>query len=166
CRVMPRRSHVTAARRLPGSCSSTPTVEEVCSSAPSASAPASWTRASSSRTRGSAVRPLSGNGSAMGMPRSSATDPGAALVAALGERDFDRLVGMLAPDVRMRALIPPGLVELSGAELAAARFASWFGESNGLEVVRSGCDEVGDRLHVFYRLRVKMPGDPWKVIEQ
>jgi len=102
----------------------------------------------------------------MGMPRSSATDPGAALVAALGERDFDRLVGMLAPDVRMRALIPPGLVELSGAELAAARFASWFGESNGLEVVRSGCDEVGDRLHVFYRLRVKRPGDPWKVIEQ
>jgi hypothetical protein len=76
------------------------------------------------------------------------------------------LVAALAPDVRMRALIPSGPVELSGAEPAAARFAFWFGESNELELVRSGSDEVGDRLHVFYRLRVKRPGDPWKVIEQ
>ena len=98
--------------------------------------------------------------------RSSAIDPGATLVAALAERDFDRLAGTLAPEVRMRALIPPGPIELSGAEPAAARFASWFGESNGLELVHSGSDEVGDRLHVFYRLRVKRPGDPWKVIEQ
>jgi SnoaL-like domain len=88
------------------------------------------------------------------------------LVAALTERDFGRLAATLAPDVRMRALIPSGPVELSGAEPAAARFAFWFGESNELELVRSGSDEVGDRLHVFYRLRVKRPGDPWKVIEQ
>jgi hypothetical protein len=66
----------------------------------------------------------------------------------------------------MRALILPGQVELSGVEPAAARFASWFGESDGLELVHTGSDEVGDRLHVFYRLRVKRPGDPWKVIEQ
>jgi hypothetical protein len=98
--------------------------------------------------------------------RSSATDLGAMFVAALAERDFGRLAGTLAPDVRMRALTPSGPVELSGAEPAAARFASWFGESNGLELVHSGSDEVGDRLHVFYRLRVKRPGDPWKVIEQ
>ncbi len=102
----------------------------------------------------------------MSTQRSLATDPGAALVGALAERDFGRLAGTLAPEVRMRALIPPGPVELSGAEPAAARFASWFGESEGLELVHSGSDEVGDRLHVFYRLRVKRPGDPWKVIEQ
>jgi SnoaL-like domain len=98
--------------------------------------------------------------------RSSATDLGAMLVAAVTERDFGRLADTLAPDVRMRALTPSGPVELSGAEPAAARFAFWFGESNGLELVHSGSDEVGDRLHVFYRLRVKRPGDPWKVIEQ
>ena len=97
---------------------------------------------------------------------SSATDLGAALVAALAHRDFGRLAGTLAPDVRMRALIPPGSVELSGAEPAAARFALWFGESNELELVHSGSDEVGDRLHVFYRLRVKRPGDPSKIVEQ
>jgi hypothetical protein len=98
--------------------------------------------------------------------RSSATDLGATLVAALVDRDFDRLAGTLAPDVRMRALIPSGPVELSRAHAAAARFASWFGEAEGLELVRSACDEVSDRLHVSYRLRVKRPGDPWKVIEQ
>lgn len=88
------------------------------------------------------------------------------MVAALAERDFDRLAGTLAPDVRMRALIPPGPVELTGARPAAARFAIWFGESDGLELVQSGSDEVGDRLHIFYRLRVKRPDDSWKVIEQ
>jgi SnoaL-like domain len=97
---------------------------------------------------------------------SSATDPGATLVAALAARDFDRLAGVLATDTRMRALIPPGPVELSGAEPAAARFASWFGDAERLELVDSGSDEVGDRLHVFYRLRVKRSGDPSKVIEQ
>lgn len=98
--------------------------------------------------------------------QSSVTDLGDALVAALAERDFDRLAGTLAPDVRMRALIPPGPIDVSGAKPAAARFTTWFGESDGLELVHSGSDEVGDRLHVFYRLRVKRPGDPWKVIEQ
>ena len=82
----------------------------------------------------------------MRVRRSSATDLGATLVAALTERDFGRLAGTLAPDVRMRALIPPGPVELSGAEPAAARFASWFGESDGFELVHAGSDEVGDRM--------------------
>ena len=54
---------------------------------------------------------------------------GAALVTALAEQDFGRLASTLALDVRMRALIRPGPVELTGAEPAAARFASWFGGS-------------------------------------
>jgi hypothetical protein len=88
------------------------------------------------------------------------------LVESLVEQDFDRLASTLATDLRMRALIPPGPVELTGAEPAAARFASWFGGANELELTRSGSDELGDRLHVFYRLRVKRPGDPWKIVEQ
>ena len=75
------------------------------------------------------------------------------LVAALTERDFGRLAGTFAPDVRMRGFIPGGPVEVSGAEPATTRFASWFGESEELELVHAGSDEVGDRLHVFYRLR-------------
>ena len=98
--------------------------------------------------------------------RSSATELGNALVTALAERDFDRLAGTLTPDVRMRALIPPGPLELSGASRAASKFGTWFGDSDALELVRSGSDEIGDRLHVFYRLRVKRRGDPWTIIEQ
>jgi len=102
----------------------------------------------------------------MSAQRLSATDPGAALVAALAKRDLGRLARTLAPDVRMRALIPPGPIEISGAEPAAARFVSWFDESRELELVRSGSEEVSDRLHVSYRLRVKRSDDLWKVIEQ
>jgi hypothetical protein len=97
---------------------------------------------------------------------SSATDPGAALIAALAERDFSRLAETLTPDVRIRALIPPGLVEVSGAESAAAKFSSWFGNAETFELIRSRSDTVADRQHVFYRLRIKKPGDAPKLVEQ
>jgi hypothetical protein len=97
---------------------------------------------------------------------SSATDPGAALIAALAERDFSRLAETLTPDVRMRALIPPGLVEVSGAESAAAKFSSWFGNAEAFELIRSCSDTVAERQHVFYRLRIKKPGDAPKLVEQ
>ena len=97
---------------------------------------------------------------------SSATDPGARLIAALAERDFPRLAGTLTPDVQMRALIPPGLVEISGADAAAAKFSSWFGDAEEFELVCSGSDPVADRVHVFYRLRVRKPGNTAKLVEQ
>jgi hypothetical protein len=102
----------------------------------------------------------------MSARRSSATEPGIWLVAALAERDFSRLAGTLAPDVQMRALIPPGVVEVSGAEAAAAKFASWFGDAEDLELIRSGSDAFADRLHVFYRLRVTKPGAGPRLVEQ
>ncbi len=102
----------------------------------------------------------------MSKQQSSATDLGAALVTALAERDFARLADTLTPDARMRALIPPGPVEVSGAEAAAAKFSAWFGDAEELELVRSGSETVADRLHVFYRLRVKKPGDVEKIVEQ
>ena len=96
----------------------------------------------------------------------SATDPGTRLVTALAQRDFPRLAETLTPDVRMRALIPPGPIELSGADAAAAKFSSWFADAEEFELIRSGSDTVADRLHVFYRLRVKKPGDLTKIVEQ
>jgi hypothetical protein len=102
----------------------------------------------------------------MSTQQSSVTDLGIGLVAALAQRDFPRLADTLTPDVRMRALIPPGPIELSGAEAAAAKFSSWFGDAEEFELIRSGSDTVADRLHVFYRLRVKKPGDQRKIVEQ
>ena len=97
---------------------------------------------------------------------SSATDLGTRLVAALAERDFPRLAETLTPDVRMRALLPPGPIELSGADAAASKFLSWFADAEEFELIRSGSDTVADRLHLFYRLRVKKPGDHRKIVEQ
>jgi ketosteroid isomerase-like protein len=96
----------------------------------------------------------------------SVGDPPATLVAALASRDFRRLADTLAPDVRLRALIPPGAVEAFGADAAAAKFSAWFGDTEELELVRSGSDSVADRVHVFYTLRVRKPGDVWKIVEQ
>jgi len=100
------------------------------------------------------------------MAPSSIPYPASDLAGALVAGDFDRLTTMLTTDVHMRALIPPGPVELSGAAAAAAKFASWFGGSKSLELVRTGSDEVGDRLHVFYRLRVKRRDEPTSIVEQ
>jgi hypothetical protein len=102
----------------------------------------------------------------MSTQRSSASDLGKGLITALVQRDFPRLADTLTPNVRMRALIPPGPVEVSGAEAAAAKFSSWFADAEELELIRSGSDTVADRLHVFYRLRVKKPGDHRKIVEQ
>lgn len=100
------------------------------------------------------------------MQRSSAIDPGATFVAALAQRDFERLGDALSATVRMRALIPPGPVEVSGRDQAAARFASWFGGREALDLVESTRAPVGDRFHISYRLRVKDQGEPWKIVEQ
>src|SRR6266508_5708074 len=102
----------------------------------------------------------------MSTQRSSASDLGKGLITALVQRDFPRLADTLTPNVRMRALIPPGPVEVSGAEAAAAKFSSWFGNAEAFELIRSGSDTVADRQHVFYRLRIKKPGDAPKLVEQ
>lgn len=100
------------------------------------------------------------------MKRSPVAYSAAGFAGALVTRDFERLTAMLAADVRMRALIPPGFVEISMAEAAAAKFASWFGDAEAVELIRSGSDRFADRLHLFYRLRVRKPGDFPKVVEQ
>jgi hypothetical protein len=66
----------------------------------------------------------------------------------------------------MRAMLPPGPIELSGADATAAKFSSWFADAEEFELVRSGSNAVADRVHVFYRLRVKKPGDVRKIVEQ
>ena len=100
------------------------------------------------------------------MRPSSATDRGEAFVAALAHRDYSTLARTLAPNVRMRALIPPGPLEISGRAGVSAKFSSWFGGAEDLEVVTSGSEAVADRLHIYYRLRVRKPGDAWKLVEQ
>lgn len=102
----------------------------------------------------------------MNRQRYSAIDPGERFLTALAERAFPQLAATLSPDVRMRALVPPGLVAISGAEAAAARFSAWFGDAEQFELVSSGSDAPADRRHVFYRLRLRKPGNRPTVVEQ
>ena len=100
------------------------------------------------------------------MRESSATDLGDVFVTALVDGDAPRLAGTLDPDVQMRALLPPGPIEVLGAEAVAGKFAAWFGSAEEVQLMRSGSDAVADRLHVSYRLRVRRSGDLWNVVEQ
>ena len=100
------------------------------------------------------------------MRPSSATDLGATFVTALVDGDAPRLAGTLAQDVQMRALIPPGPIDVLGAEAVAGKFVAWFSSAEQLELIRSTSEPVADRLHVSYRLRIKRPADSWKIVEQ
>jgi hypothetical protein len=100
------------------------------------------------------------------MGQTSATDLGDVFVTSLVDGDTPRLATTLDPDVQMRALIPPGPIEVLGAEAVAGKFAAWFGNAEELELIRSISEPVADRLHVSYRLRVRRAGDAWNVVEQ
>ena len=93
---------------------------------------------------------------------------GEAFLDALGARAFDRIENTLAPDMRMRTLLPSGHHDFAGASEAAAAFADWFGDAQEFEVVQAGADEVAEaRLHLAYRFRVRRPeAETTEVIEQ
>ncbi|MGO9781079.1 MAG: nuclear transport factor 2 family protein [Streptosporangiaceae bacterium] len=86
----------------------------------------------------------------------------------LAAQDFARLGDALTGDVRLRALLPPGLREWSGAETIAEVFASWFGDTEDFELVEAAIGEVGGRLHLHWRLRLQAErlGTSWFTVEQ
>ena len=86
----------------------------------------------------------------------------------LAAQDFARLGDALTGDVRLRALLPPGLREWTGAETIAEVFASWFGDTEDFELVEATVGEVGGRLHLHWRLRLRAErlGAGWFTVEQ
>jgi hypothetical protein len=86
----------------------------------------------------------------------------------LAAQDFTKLSGALAPGVRLRALLPQGLMEWTGAEVIACRFARWFGDTEDFELLEATVGEVGGRLHLHGRLRLRAErlGAGWFTVEQ
>ncbi len=86
----------------------------------------------------------------------------------LAAQDFARLGGALAADTRLRALLPSGLREWAGADAIAGRFAHWFGDTQDFDLVEATVGEVGGRLHLHWRLRLRAErlGAGWFTIEQ
>jgi hypothetical protein len=97
-------------------------------------------------------------------------EPAAArsFVEGLAGQDFTQLGDALAPDARLRALLPHGPFEWAGAEAIAGRFAGWFGDTEDFEVIDATVGEVGGRLHLHWRLRLRAQrlGPGWFTVEQ
>jgi hypothetical protein len=86
----------------------------------------------------------------------------------LAAQDFAQLGGALAAGARLRALLPRGLREWTGAEVIAGQFACWFGDTDDFELVEATVGEVGGRLHLHWRLRLRAErlGAGWFTVEQ
>lgn len=95
---------------------------------------------------------------------------GGVFLESLASRDYAQMAATLSGDVRFRAMLPPGPMDLHGADEVAGVFGSWFGEAEDFEVVDAEVGEVGGRLHLSWRLRVRPApfgiGDGWHLIEQ
>ena len=89
-------------------------------------------------------------------------DPMAAsIAAAVACRDGGRLAAALTDTVRLRALLPRGLVESHGRDAVVARFAGWFADFDSVEMVSAEGEPVADRLLVHYRLGLRQESTRW-----
>ena len=94
--------------------------------------------------------------------------PAGSFLEGLAAQDFARIGNALAADVRLRALLPGGLREWTGAEPIAGAFATWFGDTEDFELLEAAIGEVGGRLHLHWRLRLRAVrlGAGWFTVEQ
>ena len=99
------------------------------------------------------------------MPESA---PAGAFLDGLAAQDFARLGGALAADACLRALLPSGLREWAGADAIAHRFERWFGDTEDFDLVEAAVGELGGRLHLHWRLRIRAErlGTGWFTVEQ
>lgn len=98
-------------------------------------------------------------------PRYAGAD---SFLGALAAQDFARLGKAVTADARLRALLPGGLCERAGADAIADRFARWFGDTEDFELMDAAAGEVGGRLHLYWRLRLRAErlGTGWFIVEQ
>jgi hypothetical protein len=87
---------------------------------------------------------------------------------AFAARDFARLPDTLADSAHLSALVPVGLQEWDGPEDIVAAFDWWFGDAECFDLVDAVVGEVGTRLHLRWRVRVRGGrfGERWHVVEQ
>jgi TusA-related sulfurtransferase len=91
---------------------------------------------------------------------------GQSFLEALATQDFDRIEALFTPQVRFRALVPPGVREGQTAAEATSWLRRWFGDADELQVLQATANLVFDRLYVCYRLRSHDTENGWRVVEQ
>jgi hypothetical protein len=90
---------------------------------------------------------------------------GTAFVTALMGRDFERLQTYFADRVYFRALVPSGMREGNNAVEATNWFRHWFDEAEEFQILTASTNQISDRLHIAYRIRVREKQD-WELVEQ
>jgi hypothetical protein len=98
-----------------------------------------------------------------------ATDAlGREFALALAEKDFERLVNLLHPEIDFRGLTPSRAWEASGSRAVIDDIlARWFEESDDVEeLVSVQTGEVADRCRVAYRFEVRNPDGDFVVEQQ
>jgi hypothetical protein len=78
-----------------------------------------------------------------------------AVVEAVARRDFGCLAAALHDDVHLCALLPGGVSEWHGRAGVNEAFTGWFGGFDEYGLVDASVCEVGPRLHLSWRLRVR-----------
>lgn len=93
---------------------------------------------------------------------------GGAFLEAFATRDYDLMAATLSPSVVLRAMLPRGPVSWEGPAAVADAFRGWFQPAEDFELLDASVGEIGGRLHLSWRLRVRpAPSrDGWHVIEQ
>jgi|SRR5580700_4268898 hypothetical protein len=91
-----------------------------------------------------------------------------AFLEGLAAQDFNRLDDTLTADSALRALLPRGFREWTGADVIAGQFARWFGDTEDFELVEATVGDVAGRLHLRWRLRLRAQrlGNGWFTVEQ
>lgn len=104
---------------------------------------------------------------------SARADPSASSLAAefaeaLSEKDFERVAGLVHPDVDFRGLTPKRPWEAaSPAELVSAVLEKWFEESDRIdEMIAFEAAPVSDREWMAYRFRGANEDGPFVVEQQ
>jgi len=95
---------------------------------------------------------------------------GGIFLEALATRDYEQMATTLGANIRFRALLPPGPMQWQGPPQVTEAFRSWFGDANDFELVDATVGEIGGRLHLSWRIRLRPApfgiGEGWHVIEQ
>jgi len=76
---------------------------------------------------------------------------------ALAANDFERLAAVLDDDASLCALLPRGFCEWHGAAEIRTAFEGWFGDVEEFEVADASIGQVGSRLQLRWRVRVRGP---------
>lgn len=82
------------------------------------------------------------------------------------EKDPERLGEICHPDVRSRVMTPKRFDALENVPDLTQKMVNWYGDCSSIEKEQARIEMVGDKLAIFYRLRVEKNGAPCTIEQQ